>query len=369
MPTTPSTSRDRSLAGPDGALWFTNAGSNSIGRITTVSSVTSVANAGSGWATALTVTGAGFSAGETVKVKYLTGKPSLPLPRSCFAPPLRPATARSRVRRRFRSLPVAPGNAHHQGQGHYIGKIKRRRCSCERPEAIAPLPRNSAECPLRARVADATAPPMTAGSTRCMPSHTQPPGATSDGYRWRWALPLDRQRGSPYRSRLPKWEARSAGRPQTPVAAVRACRLSLSETKGGRDGSAGRAGLPRFAAVYAEHEVVVYVYGEVDLVTAPHLFEELAAAVELNGRVVIDLAGMSFIDSQGIRVLLDACTARSGKLLGLRLAVLLAAAPCPRRAPCHGPRQVADPGGLRKQPGPSRSSPALSRGRAVGRGH
>jgi anti-anti-sigma factor len=64
--------------------------------------------------------------------------------------------------------------------------------------------------------------------------------------------------------------------------------------------------------VYGEHEVVVYVYGEVDLVTAPHLFEELATAVEHKGRMVIDLAGMSFIDSQGIRVLLDACRARRG---------------------------------------------------------
>jgi anti-sigma B factor antagonist len=64
--------------------------------------------------------------------------------------------------------------------------------------------------------------------------------------------------------------------------------------------------------VYGEHEVVVYVYGEVDLFTAPHLFDELATAVERKGRVVIDLAGMTFIDSQGIRVLVDACTARRG---------------------------------------------------------
>jgi anti-anti-sigma factor len=55
----------------------------------------------------------------------------------------------------------------------------------------------------------------------------------------------------------------------------------------------------------------------VDLLTAPRLFEELATAVEHKGRVVIDLAGMSFIDSQGIYVLSDACTARRGLGQGL----------------------------------------------------
>src|SRR5881275_2330028 len=38
-------------------------------------------------------------------------------------------------------------------------------------------------CPLRARVADATPPPVTGGLCTVMPSSLQPPGATAEGYR------------------------------------------------------------------------------------------------------------------------------------------------------------------------------------------
>jgi hypothetical protein len=56
--------------GPDGAVWFTNG--DSIGRVTTADSVVVSPDQG-GAGTALNVTGTGFSAGETVAVKYMTG--------------------------------------------------------------------------------------------------------------------------------------------------------------------------------------------------------------------------------------------------------------------------------------------------------
>ena len=53
-------------------------------------------------------------------------------------------------------------------------------------------------------------------------------------------------------------------------------------------------------------EVVLYVYGEMDLATAPRLSNALVAALRSDRRVIIDLAELSFIDSQGIRALVEA---------------------------------------------------------------
>ena len=53
-------------------------------------------------------------------------------------------------------------------------------------------------------------------------------------------------------------------------------------------------------------EVVLYVEGEVDLATAPRLLSSVRAALDGEGRVIVDLAEMSFIDSQGIRALVQA---------------------------------------------------------------
>ena len=55
-------------------------------------------------------------------------------------------------------------------------------------------------------------------------------------------------------------------------------------------------------------EVVVRVEGEVDMNTAPALWELLGQALGTNGAdpVVLDLSAMSFIDSQGIKTLLRA---------------------------------------------------------------
>ncbi len=60
------------MSGADGARWFTNYANNSIGRISTADSVsTSVTLGPSG--TAMTLKGAGFTSGEKVTVKFLTG--------------------------------------------------------------------------------------------------------------------------------------------------------------------------------------------------------------------------------------------------------------------------------------------------------
>jgi virginiamycin B lyase len=59
-------------SGSDGALWFINAGNNSIGRISTADSVVTSPTQGPR-RTALTITGLGFAAGETVAVTYVTG--------------------------------------------------------------------------------------------------------------------------------------------------------------------------------------------------------------------------------------------------------------------------------------------------------
>ncbi len=61
--------------GSDGNLWFTSGGNNSIGRITTARSVTTSPTQG-GASTAVTISGGGFSSGESVNVVWLTGLPS-----------------------------------------------------------------------------------------------------------------------------------------------------------------------------------------------------------------------------------------------------------------------------------------------------
>ena len=57
-------------SGPDGNEWFTDIAAESIDRITTNDSITISPTLGPA-STTVTISGAGFSAGETVKVKYL----------------------------------------------------------------------------------------------------------------------------------------------------------------------------------------------------------------------------------------------------------------------------------------------------------
>jgi anti-anti-sigma factor len=63
-------------------------------------------------------------------------------------------------------------------------------------------------------------------------------------------------------------------------------------------------------------EVVVSVEGEVDMATAPQLTEALGAALESGRTVVVDVAEMTFIDSQGIKALVDAHKLAGSEPLG-----------------------------------------------------
>jgi anti-sigma B factor antagonist len=54
-----------------------------------------------------------------------------------------------------------------------------------------------------------------------------------------------------------------------------------------------------------EGNVVVALHGEIDVATADQLREALVEALTVwSGQVVIDLAGVSFIDSQGLGILI-----------------------------------------------------------------
>lgn len=52
------------------------------------------------------------------------------------------------------------------------------------------------------------------------------------------------------------------------------------------------------------HQVVMYLHGELDLATAPELRRRLLGLITLPvGTVTLDMAGLSFIDAQGLHVL------------------------------------------------------------------
>lgn len=50
--------------------------------------------------------------------------------------------------------------------------------------------------------------------------------------------------------------------------------------------------------------VVLRLIGELDIASAPQLEAEFGAAIPLAGRVTLDLSGVEFIDSSGLRTLL-----------------------------------------------------------------
>jgi anti-anti-sigma factor len=62
-------------------------------------------------------------------------------------------------------------------------------------------------------------------------------------------------------------------------------------------------------------EFVVSVFGEVDIVTTPKLLEAMGVALDSGETIILDLAAMSFIDSQGVKVLVEAhAQAQQGRL-------------------------------------------------------
>lgn len=51
---------------------------------------------------------------------------------------------------------------------------------------------------------------------------------------------------------------------------------------------------------------VVSANGEIDLSTAPGLREALVFAAGYSGRIIVNLSGVTFLDSSGLRVLMEA---------------------------------------------------------------
>jgi len=92
----------------------------------------------------------------------------------------------------------------------------------------------------------------------------------------------------------------------TPTLALRRTRSDPMSTSTSSTPALAEVGGFRVVRVYGLDEVVVYVYGEMDLATAPRLSNALVAALRSDCRVIIDLAELSFIDSQGIRALVQA---------------------------------------------------------------
>lgn len=58
--------------------------------------------------------------------------------------------------------------------------------------------------------------------------------------------------------------------------------------------------------IVSGHETTVYVSGEVDVAAADTFRDVLQAAVLTSDRIVLDLAGTTFIDSTGLAVIMNA---------------------------------------------------------------
>ncbi|MBG0820609.1 STAS domain-containing protein [Planomonospora sp. ID91781] len=67
--------------------------------------------------------------------------------------------------------------------------------------------------------------------------------------------------------------------------------------------------------------VVVAVEGELDLFTAPFLRDEVREAIKIDGsRLVLDLTALSFMDSSGLSVLIEAWRLATSQGGGVALA-------------------------------------------------
>src|SRR5207244_8467758 len=85
-------------------------------------------------------------------------------------------------------------------------------------------------------------------------------------------------------------------------------------------------GGPQFQVVGMNGTRVVVATGEIDMACAPSLWEALSAAIAAGqGDVIVDLSGVTFIDTQGLSVLLRAYKALSPEGRGLCLR-----SPCPQ---------------------------------------
>jgi anti-sigma B factor antagonist len=74
-----------------------------------------------------------------------------------------------------------------------------------------------------------------------------------------------------------------------------------------RTRSAPASGVEQFHLVGLNGTRVVVATGEIDMASAPALWEAMSEAIATGqGDVIVDLSGVTFIDSQGLNVLLRA---------------------------------------------------------------
>jgi anti-sigma B factor antagonist len=64
--------------------------------------------------------------------------------------------------------------------------------------------------------------------------------------------------------------------------------------------------------VHAEGPSVLRVEGEIDISTADQLRSALKAALSVDPAVVVDMAGVTFFDASGVRVVLEVAESRDG---------------------------------------------------------
>src|SRR5262249_18340976 len=57
---------------------------------------------------------------------------------------------------------------------------------------------------------------------------------------------------------------------------------------------------------------VLYVGGELDMTTADELRTALAQALAVDPSVIVDMAGVGFVDAAGLRVILQTASTRNG---------------------------------------------------------
>jgi anti-anti-sigma factor len=57
---------------------------------------------------------------------------------------------------------------------------------------------------------------------------------------------------------------------------------------------------------------VMYVYGEIDIATAAQLRTTLDEALATQGRLVVDMSGVAFIDGKGLRAILQVAESLNG---------------------------------------------------------
>ena len=70
-----------------------------------------------------------------------------------------------------------------------------------------------------------------------------------------------------------------------------------------------------FSVARAESSAVFYLKGELDMSSVPILQDALAEALALGGFVIVDFANVTFMDSQGIRALIQSASTMVGGTL------------------------------------------------------